>query len=121
MKNIWEKVLTELRGNVSSDIYATWFKKIDYHQSPEEAEGKLTLTVPSQPHLQYLRKNWADRLQSLASQVAGQPITIKFLVAQTVNPIIPTEIELPLFDPPGEEVKPEISISWQNSADFTAD
>ena len=56
MKNIWEKVLTELRGSVSSDIYATWFKKIAYHQSPEEAEGKLTLTVPSQPHLQYLRK-----------------------------------------------------------------
>ena len=110
MKNIWEKVLTELRGNVSSDIYATWFKKIAYHQSPEEAEGKLTLTVPSQPHLQYLRKNWADRLQSLASQVAGQPITIKFLVAQTVDPIIPTEIELPLFDSPNEEAKPEISI-----------
>ena len=109
MKNIWEKVLTEIRGSVSSDIYATWFKKVAYQQTPEEAEGKLTLTVPSLPHLQYLKKNWWERLQSLATSIAGQPISIKFQVAQTVNPMIPTEIELPLFDPP-VQTAPEISI-----------
>lgn len=109
MKNIWEKVLAELRGSVSSDLYNTWFKTAVYTPTPEEAEGKLTLAVSSLTKINYYRSEWLNRLQALASKYAGRPVSVKFVVAETKAPMIPAEPELPLFDPP-PAARPEQTI-----------
>ncbi len=74
----WTHVLEEIRRNVSSKIYNTWFVPI----KPIKQEGiVLTLEVPNEFFLSHLEGNYLHQLKDAIRKVIGQRAKIEYRLA----------------------------------------
>ncbi len=66
---------------MSSDMYGTWFSRIEFMGGEEDGErGSITLAVPTLQHKDYLVKNWKPRIIEELKKLSGKNLTVEFLV-----------------------------------------
>lgn len=73
----WQEAVTRMQQELPEQEYAIWFSRIQYTDSEEQ---KLILSVPSQFILDYVAEKYLHPLQSLLTELTGEPIVISFTV-----------------------------------------
>lgn len=75
----WQKSLEQIRGNVTEQIYNTWFKPIVFEHF-DEAQRMILVQVPSPFVYEYLEENFVDLLSKVLHENFGPKIQLSYRV-----------------------------------------
>jgi chromosomal replication initiator protein len=75
--DVWDRALTRIQTNLSSQTYETWFRAL----SPMEFDGRtLLLEVPSPFYVDWLDQHYRALIETSLSAVTGQSAGVSFQV-----------------------------------------
>ena len=72
---IWASIQLSLQKNLSKPSYETWIRPAQFSRFEEE---ELTLLAPNPFSSNYLRKNYCQTIEELASEICQKPIKVHF-------------------------------------------
>ena len=75
----WDGALGTLARELSPQQFKTWIQPLTL-VSFDESEQSLILGAPNRFKLDWIKKTFSDRLQELADQYFGRPITLSFIL-----------------------------------------
>jgi len=105
---IWSKLATALKPQVSADTYKRWFSAVRLVQATDNA---LTLLVPNNIYQFWIESNHMSALQSAVVAAFGSPRTIKFTMPSD-GTVSMTELTADVAKEP--EATPETSRNAKN-------
>ena len=76
---IWATIQQSLQKNLSKPSYETWIRPALFG---DLEDGELTLLAPNPFSSNYLRKNYAQSIEELASEICNKPIKVNFKARQ---------------------------------------
>ncbi len=82
MESFWQNCLSQLEQEMTSQQYTTWIKPlvlVDYH------DGLLHIAAPNFIKREWVKREFADRIAGLASNILGVPVKIHVSVAKRKN------------------------------------
>lgn len=80
-EDLWQRILTELRLQMTPATYAAWLK--DTHgERFDEVDGSLVVQVPSEATRDWLTSRLGNVLRETVAKVAGADDTWRFVVAE---------------------------------------
>src|SRR3954451_2477381 len=91
---IWSKLSTALKPQVSADTYKRWFSAVKLVHSTDDA---LTFLVPNNIYQFWIESNHMTALQSAVVAACGTPRAIKFKM--------PSDGAAPVTEAPAEEIE----------------
>src|SRR3954465_11280816 len=91
---IWSKLSTALKPQVSADTYKRWFSAVKLVHLTDDA---LTFLVPNNIYQFWIESNHMTALQSAVVAACGTPRAIKFKM--------PSDGAAPVTEAPGEEIE----------------
>jgi chromosomal replication initiator protein len=91
---IWSKLSTALKPQVSADTYKRWFSAVKLAHSTDDA---LTFLVPNNIYQFWIESNHMTALQSAVVAACGTPRAIKFKM--------PSDGAAPVTEAPAEEIE----------------
>ena len=86
MNKFWSHCLSQFEKELPAQQFITWIKPLSVHPNSATA---LTVIAPNRFVLQWIRYKFFTRLQSLANEHFGVPITIDLLLADKSSPSTP--------------------------------
>ncbi|MCB7128484.1 MAG: chromosomal replication initiator protein DnaA [Candidatus Brocadiales bacterium] len=84
MREVWPKVLEELKGRLTPQQFQTWFA----HIKPVACEGDnsmIELRVPSQYHKEWLSQSYRGLIEEVLSSVSGGLGDVKFTIESDLS------------------------------------
>ncbi|MCQ4575335.1 MAG: chromosomal replication initiator protein DnaA [Candidatus Brocadiales bacterium] len=84
MREVWPKVLEELKGRLTPQQFQTWFA----HIKPVAREGDnsmIELRVPSQYHKEWLSQSYRGLIEEVLSSVSGGLGDVKFTIESDLS------------------------------------
>ncbi len=106
---LWSKVQEALQKNLSKPTFETWIRPAlckDFNGS------QLTLIAPNSFSSDWVRKNYARKIEEVASQIYGQPVQVT-IKAKQEEPLSKVEIPLGNLNSPLKPL-PQVSASATN-------
>jgi chromosomal replication initiator protein len=95
MKEIWSATLAAIQGELTPQVYNTWFKSLRLGE--ELADGRVELLAPSGLAVDYVRSHYGALLERVLSLQAERTLRIVLRVdAQAVEPTASPSEALPL-------------------------
>ncbi len=79
---LWTNVLNEIKDELSSLAYNTWFTDVSLKSLKE---GMATIVVPMSIHKKHLADNYTDLIQNALNKVTGTNFEIEFLLPEEVE------------------------------------
>ena len=104
--------MAELQSNVSASRWTTWFSGVHM----EMAGDVLEVRAPSDFHIHWLREHYRDLLESLAAELLGPAVEVRYLVEHAPLPGGPAA---PLPEPRTEQPRPAAEASNGPPAAFS--
>lgn len=96
MKEFWQSCLLKFEQELPPQQLNAWIKPL----SPVEinaSNGQLRLLVPNRHKLEWVKKNFLNRIEQLATDWYGQPIVVLLEIAPiAVNPVESTYLTQPV-------------------------
>ena len=83
MESLWQNCLSQLEKEVAERQYATWIKPltlVEYH------DGLLHIAAQNFMKRDWVKQEFAPRIEEIASGIAGFPVTVQISVAKRKNP-----------------------------------
>ena len=99
MNEFWQSCLDKLEREVPYQQLNAWIRPIvplDY----EEGSGVVRLGLPNRFKLDWVRRNYQDKLQSLATDWFDQPVEVVLELASNLTAIDPATIPKPSISEP---------------------
>jgi chromosomal replication initiator protein len=81
---VWSQLSQRLREELSEQAYHTWFREVRVENA---ADGVLTLAVPNDFTRAWIRDHFLDRVELLAAEVAGEPLTVALEVREDTEAV----------------------------------
>jgi len=78
----WTACLVAFERELTPQQFATWIRPL----SCADESGRLRLIAPNRFVLQWVKDRFGGRIETLARQAAGAPMTVEFAVADAVPP-----------------------------------
>lgn len=75
---LWDRALQTLKNEIDDESYAAWIEPIQFEHA---AEGRLTLTVPSSFHRNWVAWNYQEPITRALHKSAGRDVTVDFVIA----------------------------------------
>ena len=73
----WEKILSQMRGEVSDQVYETWLRPLRF----VTREGAVVfLATPHKFFKQWIEENHLPRLEEIARKELGEDVTVEIVV-----------------------------------------
>ena len=69
----WEKVQSSLRKNLSKPSYETWIRPTEFSAFKN---GELILIAPNSFSSDWLRKNYSQTIEEIASEIFGHEVKV---------------------------------------------
>jgi chromosomal replication initiator protein len=82
MKEFWQSCLLKLEQELPSQQMSAWIKPLT-PVSFDASTGQLRLLVPNRHKLDWVRKNFSNRIEQLAAEWFGQTVSLIFELAPT--------------------------------------
>jgi chromosomal replication initiator protein len=82
MKEFWQSCLLKLEQELPSQQMSAWIKPLT-PVSFDASTGQLRLLVPNRHKLDWVRKNFSNRIEQLATERFGQTVSLIFELAPT--------------------------------------
>ena len=76
---LWMKVQQLLQKNLSKPSYETWIRPAEFF---DFKEGCLTLVAPNSFSSDWLRKNYSQTIEEIATEVFGQKVKVYIKVKE---------------------------------------
>ena len=76
-KEVWGKVLAELKETVDAENFNTWLQSTEFLGI---RDGVLSLGVPSAFNRSWLTRNFQDQISETAERIHGAPVGVAFHV-----------------------------------------
>lgn len=112
---LWERCLTIIRDNVSSQVFKTWFEPT---KALRWTDSQLTIQVPSQFFCEWIEEHYYALLQKTIHQVlgAGSRLLYQVVMDESEDTLENRTIKLPAFKhPPAAAAQPVLPFA-QSSA-----
>jgi chromosomal replication initiator protein len=97
MKEFWQSCLLKFEQELPPQQLNAWIKPL----TPVEinaSKGQLRLLVPNRHKLEWVKKNFLNQIEQLATDWYGQPIAVLLEIAPiAVNPVEPTPLSQPVL------------------------
>jgi chromosomal replication initiation ATPase DnaA len=77
-KNIWDEVLTRLRGAVDAEAFRRWFGPTSY---ASDAGDQITVWVPSDFDRRHLTNHFQSQIERVLGQMGRPGTHIRFVAA----------------------------------------
>jgi chromosomal replication initiator protein len=74
---MWEKILSQMRGEVSDQVYETWLRPLRF--VPREG-GVVFLATPHKFFKQWIEENHLPRIEEIARKELGEDVTVEIVV-----------------------------------------
>ena len=95
----WEKVLDQLKGSVSEQVFETWLRPLRF----VAREGSvLFIATPHKFFKQWIEDNHIDQIEEAARKELGEEVSIDIVVGGEEEPL-PPPVTPPQFLQPSEE------------------
>src|SRR3989304_9671749 len=78
--NSWERILQHMERRVNPHSFTTWFAPTK--QEGTDANGKLTVRVPSRPFRKRLTETYGELLQAVLVEVGMPDTQVEFVCAE---------------------------------------
>ena len=79
---IWQNVLKEIKDEISSLAYDTWFSDVSLNKIDD---GVAIIVVPMSIHKKHLSDNYFDLIKSALNKVTGTNFDLEFLLKDEVT------------------------------------
>ena len=87
---IWQNVLKEIKDELSSLAYDTWFSDVSLNKLDD---GVAVIVVPMSIHKKHLSDNYFDLIKSALNKVTGTNFDLEFLLKDELQEIKQKEEE----------------------------
>ena len=74
-KNIWDRCLNELKGQIPDGAFYTWFPNLEFH---EMDDSQFVIGTPNNFVLDYVSHHYKDTIQRVLDKVSGLSLMVKF-------------------------------------------
>ncbi len=82
-KTVWDQCLNELKTDLSESQFNTWIRPLIY--SRDEHSDTITLFAPNKFVVDWVEKNYLNRIKSIAQEAGGQTTSVSILVGDDVD------------------------------------
>jgi chromosomal replication initiator protein len=86
MSTVWEACLSRLELEVPKQQFTTWIQPL---RAQGLSQGELRLVAPTRFVMDVVREKHVNRIQALASDIAGEPILVILLIETVEKPKTP--------------------------------
>ena len=77
-KTVWDQCLNELKTDLSESQFNTWIRPLIY--SRDEHSDTITLFAPNKFVVDWVEKNYLNKIKSIAQEAGGQTTSVSILV-----------------------------------------
>ena len=77
-KTVWDQCLNELKTDLSESQFNTWIRPLIY--SRNEHSDTITLFAPNKFVVDWVEKNYLNKIKSIAQEAGGQTTSVSILV-----------------------------------------
>ncbi len=91
-KTVWDQCLNELKTDLSESQFNTWIRPLIY--SRDEHSDTITLFAPNKFVVDWVEKNYLNKIKTIAQEAGGQTTAVSILVGDDqpdANSIIDTK------------------------------
>ena len=76
---LWTKVQQLLQKNLSKPSYETWIRPAEFF---DFKDGRLTLVAPNSFSSDWLRKNYSETIEEIATEIFGHQVKVEIKVKE---------------------------------------
>tara|TARA_Y100001970_G_scaffold129082_1_gene159249 strand:- start:6773 stop:8089 length:1317 start_codon:yes stop_codon:yes gene_type:complete len=81
-KTVWDQCLNELKTDLSESQFNTWIRPLIY--SRDEHSDTITLFAPNKFVVDWVEKNYLNRIRHIAQEAGGQTTSVAVLVGDDI-------------------------------------
>ena len=81
-KTVWDQCLNELKTDLSESQFNTWIRPLIY--SRDEHSDTITLFAPNKFVVDWVEKNYLNRIKHIAQEAGGQTTSVSVLVGDDI-------------------------------------
>ena len=93
---LWSVCLSELRGMIPAQTFATWFERTKGHNVTPET---FTIEVPNPFSGERILKRFHDKISQVVTTQLGRQVSIDYHIFEGNTPIVPVLTDLPSYRP----------------------
>ena len=79
---LWTKVQQLLQKNLSKPSYETWIRPAEFF---DFKDGCLTLVAPNSFSSDWLRKNYSQTIEEIATEIFGRQVKVQIKVKEEIS------------------------------------
>ena len=82
---LWSKILEQIKDEISSISYQTWFKETELYELKDE---KAYIIVPMPIHKKHLQENYCETISNKLNELTDSSYELLFLLEEEISSII---------------------------------
>ena len=77
--DFWNEALSQIKIDLNTQEFSTWFSRIDYHSSKEDT---IVLSVPSSFIKDQVTRRYENMIKNVLQDIAGSSLMIEFIIVK---------------------------------------
>ncbi len=77
--DFWNEALSQIKIDLNTQEFSTWFSRIDYHSSKEDT---IVLSVPSTFIKDQVTRRYENMIKNVLQDIAGSTLMIEFIIVK---------------------------------------